>query len=258
MTVTHAPHRPALASDIRTTAPALRPDPRTRILTLLVVNGLALGNNSFPVAVYAVALVCALLAAAGRLRAALTIGGVFLAFAALYGVSAFNGDGHLAGSAIAAGASVTGFWCARFTVAIGAGYWAVLTIRPVELICALHRLHAPRWLIVPLAVVLRIFPVIATECRAVMDAMTLRGIDRGARGILAHPLRSGELLLVPLLSTVVRSGDELAAAAMIRGLGGPHRPVGIVTPRFRAVDAALLVCLVGLVAVAVGGWAGPT
>ena len=243
---------------IRTTAPALRPDPRTSILTLLVVNALALGNNTVPVAVAAAVLVVALLATAGRPRAALTTGGAFLAFAALYGVSTYSGDGHTAGSAIAAGASVTGFWCARFAVAIGAGYWAVLTIRPVELTDALHRLHAPRWLIVPLAVVVRILPVIVTEGRAVLEAMTLRGVRPGARDVLAHPMRTGELLLVPLLSTVVRSGDELAAAAMIRGLGGPHRPVGIVTPRFRAVDAALLVCLVGLVAVAVGGWAGPT
>ncbi|WP_168582064.1 energy-coupling factor transporter transmembrane component T [Gephyromycinifex aptenodytis] len=231
-------------------------DPRTTLLALLALNMLAMGNHAFSVCVVGLALVAVLLLAARQVRQAMIAVATFAFCASMYliplAVGAPSGFTGLTSAVMA-----MGFWFARFTVSIGAGYWAVQTIRPAELIDSLHQIHAPNWLVVPLAVVLRIFPVIATETRAVVDAMTLRGLRPGPAGMLRHPVKTGELVLIPLLMTVVRAGDELAAAAMIRGLGGPHRPSSLRTPRFRLADALLLIALAAITALALSGWEIP-
>ncbi len=70
--------------------------------------------------------------------------------------------------------------------------------------------------------------------------MALRGLRPGPLSLLRHPWRSIQLLLIPLIFTIVRSGDELAAAALVRGLGSPARPTSAVALRFGLQDAIVL------------------
>lgn len=233
-------------------------DPRTILLALAVVNGVILGRGSFAgVIAGAVFTAIVLLFGADRrggrgsarrtdrgaarrsiwpaIRRTLIFASVFGAFAAMYLATPLFPQ-----SAATAMLMAVGFWCARFAVALGMGAWAVRSIEPTELTASLRALRVPGFLTIPLAVVVRIIPVIAAEARAIGEAMTLRGLRPGLGSFLAHPVRSAEMLLIPLLSTVVRAGDELAASAMIRGLGGPARPTTVTDLAFRAVDAALI------------------
>lgn len=232
--------------------PAGRPDPRSVLAFLLATSILALGARSVAVPALAALFAAALLAAGGRGRA----GARFLLAVAFF-IGLFEASRHIANPALATLLGVAGFWLGRFATAAAAGWWAVTALRPTELIEALRRLRLPNTVVVPLAVVLRILPVIAVEARAVVDAMTLRGLRPDARGLAAHPLRTGELVLIPLLTTVVRSGDELAAAALVRGLGGPTRPTGVTRLGFRAVDAAVLAMIAALIALTLSGWGTP-
>ncbi|WP_151529447.1 MULTISPECIES: energy-coupling factor transporter transmembrane component T [Corynebacterium] len=232
--------------------PLSRPDPRTVLLTLITINALALGATTRTVEIAAAVVVFTALATLRRPKP-------FFGFLIFWLFFIFGYE-----LIINAGASTTlallsgiGYWLSRFGLVIAAAYWAVSSIRPTELIDALKRLHAPNFLVVPLAVVFRMFPVIATEARAVVDAMTLRGIRPTGWSMMAHPLRTAELIVIPLLTTVVRAGDELAAAAMIRGLGGPRKPTSIMQPRFRPVDAVLIVAVIALIILAQSDWELP-
>ncbi|MFD5869116.1 energy-coupling factor transporter transmembrane component T [Corynebacterium sp. NPDC060344] len=230
------------------------PDPRTILLAVAVINGTVLGRGAFAGVVAAGILVTVLLATTGRPRALRHAGVFAIAFAAF--TALFLMVPTFLASTGAAALVAIGFWCARFAVCIGLGAYAIAVIRPTELTAGLRALRAPNFLVIPLAVVLRIIPVIITEARAIGDAMTLRGLRPGVGSFLAHPVRTGEMALIPLLSTVVRTGDELAASAMIRGLGGPARPTTITRLAFRLSDAAVLAGVIAVVALSFGPGAG--
>lgn len=214
------------------------PDPRTILLAMLLINGAVLAQAAFPGVICGAVVVTVLLATSGlrsAVRHACTFAVTFTAFAAMY-----LWLPHALPSTATAVLAALGFWCARFSIAIGVSAYAIGVIRPTELTAALRAVRTPQFLVIPLAVALRIIPVIVTEARAIGEAMTLRGLRPGARSFLLHPVRSGEMLLIPLLSTVVRVGDELAASALIRGLGLRTRQTTIAELRFRVSDALLL------------------
>lgn len=225
-------------------------DPRTILVVVFVVNAVVLGQGSFDgvLAGGILTTFLLLLTPHGIRRAA-----VFLILFSMF-VFGYRVLPTLAASTITAALAAVGFWFSRFSICIGLGMYAISAIRPTELTASLRAVHAPRWLVIPFAVMLRIFPVITAEARAIGDAMTLRGVRPTLGSMLAHPIRSGEMLMIPLLSTVVRAGDELAASAMLRGLGGPNKPSTITVLRFRLFDAVMLLAaaVVGYLALAPG------
>ncbi|MCZ9309704.1 energy-coupling factor transporter transmembrane component T [Corynebacterium uberis] len=220
----------------------LRVDPRVALLTLVVLNALAMGRSALWLVLVCALLVAALLAASCRWRAAGTTAALALGF---YGVAV--GLPRLIDGAWVALVGAAAYWLCRFTVTVGVAWWLMVTVRPGQLVAALQSWHAPRWLVIPLAVIVRMVPVIVESSHAVADAMVLRGLRPTPVGVVAHPVRSAEITMIPLLSTIVRTTDELAASAMLRGLGGPWRATSLSVLRLRWVDAALAAVLVGLV-----------
>ena len=81
----------------------------------------------------------------------------------------------------------------------------------------------------PIAVVLRFAPVVAAEASAVVDSMRLQGLT-GRRSVLRHPVLSIERFTVPMIASTLRVGDDLTAAALLRGLGSYQRPTSRVPP----------------------------
>ena len=79
----------------------------------------------------------------------------------------------------------------------------------------------PRALTVPIAVMLRFVPVVAAEASAVLDSMRLRGLI-GWRSVLRHPVLSIGWFTVFVIASMLRVGDDLSVAALLRGLGS-HR-----------------------------------
>ena len=77
----------------------------------------------------------------------------------------------------------------------------------------------------------------------------MRGVDLGIRGVLRHPLVIAERFLVPLLSSIARVADDLAASSVVRGLGGPTRPTSLTRLRATAWDAVALACVVGVIVI---------
>ena len=94
------------------------------------------------------------------------------------------------------------------------------------------------------------------EAVAIREAMEMRGVDLGIRGVLRHPLVIAERFLVPLLSSIARVADDLAASSVIRGLGGPTRPTSLTQLRVTSWDLLALACVAGVIAIEICAYLG--
>lgn len=84
---------------------------------------------------------------------------------------------------------------------------------------SMDRMHLPKAFSIPIAVILRFLPTVKEEWNSIRAAMKLRGIGLSVGNVLLHPIRTMEYILVPLLSSSIKIGDELSAASVARGLG---------------------------------------
>lgn len=115
------------------------------------------------------------------------------------------------------------------------------------MLASLGRLKLPRQAIVALAVVFRFMPTVAGEYNAIRTAQKFRGIGITVWGLLLHPARSYETILVPLLIRVTRIADELSASAMLRGAAdkgesSSFRKIGIGKKDIVALVLMVLIC----------------
>jgi len=138
----------------------------------------------------------------------------------------------------------------RFVAIAGIGMHLLATTSPTQLSAALRASRAPRPIAVTMAVMLRFFPVVATEAVAVLDAMRLRGLA-GVGGFVRHPILSLERFTVPMIASSLRASEDLSASAILRGLGSRRPPTTMIPPRFGLADLALVVIVAALTAAAV-------
>jgi len=78
-------------------------------------------------------------------------------------------------------------------------------------------------------------PIVLAEASAVVDSMRLQGLA-GWRSLLGHPVLSIGRFTVPVIASTLRVGDDLTAAALLRGLGSYQRPTSRVPPRLGRPD----------------------
>ena len=214
-------------------------DPRTKLLTITVCNMLAMGAFPSKVLWIIVALATLLLLIDASLRAVATYA-TGIAIAAVLYTAPLLPHNSVTGWIIATSALV-GYWLARIGTCIALAY------------TAFRQLHAPRAFIIPLAVVFRFIPVAFQEFRGVLEALALRGFSGSA--LWLHPVRTAEKLIVPVLSASARIADDLAAAALIRGLGAPGTPTSVVRLRFSLVDALTIAVVAAITVYAFWGGA---
>ncbi len=143
------------------------------------------------------------------------------------------------------------FWIARFTVTIGLAAWFIHTTKISEFLASLSAMRMPSFIMIPFSVVLRFIPVVGREMRAVAEAMSLR--DLTGWKMAAHPLKFIEMVVVPMLTSLTRAGDDLAAAAIVRGLGRTRTPTPLVRLSFKVTDFLLLLVGVALATVTAMG-----
>lgn len=226
----------------------LRLDPRTKLLLVTVVNIAALTRVEQTASL--VAFVCAalLLAAIGSWRA---LGIQTLIFVACRATQ-FLGT-QVLGGPVWQTVGAVGFFMGNFVTVLTMGVYLVRSTTPSELIEGLRRLRTPDAVIIPLAVMLRFFPTLAEELTAVVQAVSLRRLHPGRWGFLREPLATVEHIMVPFLVSATRIGDELAASALTRGLGGTCSRTTVTDLRFRAADVVGLAMSVLIMLVFVTG-----
>ena len=125
----------------------------------------------------------------------------------------------------------------RFMPGLIMGAYMLSATTVSEFIAAMHRMHVPVQITIPMSVMFRFFPTVLEEFSAINTAMKMREIRIGGRN-------SGKFIeyrLVPLMVCSVNIGGELSAAALTRGLGTKVKRTNICKIGFHIQDAAVLV-----------------
>ena len=117
----------------------------------------------------------------------------------------------------------------------------IATTRVGEMATALQRMKVPRGGVVAVSVALRFFPTLGAEFRAVTEACRVRGVAVTPASVIAHPLRTVEYLMVPVMSRLAIVVDELSNAAIVRGIDSDALRTSYYELRIGAADVVVLV-----------------
>ena len=128
------------------------------------------------------------------------------------------------------------FMIRRFMLPIVAGKYLIDSTPVGLLMSVLEKLKIPASIVIMLSVMFRFFPTLGEEYRSIKNAMKMRGIGLNALNVMRRPLVTLEYVMVPLLSSASRIGDELAAAGHTKGVDAPGKKVRYKTARFGIAD----------------------
>jgi len=78
--------------------------------------------------------------------------------------------------------------------------------------------------------------------------MKMSGLDINIKNILTKPLRMFEYLFIPLIMSIVKTGDELSAAVLTRSMDNPVQRTNICQIGFTFMD--VIYALIGLIMLA--------
>ncbi len=118
----------------------------------------------------------------------------------------------------------------------------ISTTRVSEFLCAMHKIHAPKSLTIPMAVMLRYLPTIREDWGFIKDAMRLRDVSPSLKGLVAHPGMTVECLYVPLMMSASRAADELSIASVTRGIENPAPRTCLIQIRLGLADLLAAFC----------------
>ena len=120
----------------------------------------------------------------------------------------------------------------------------ISTTKVSEFLSAMNRVHAPKKLVIPLAVMLRYIPTIQEDWRFIKDAMRLRDVSPSLKGLLTHPGMTVECIYVPLMMAASKAADELSIASVTRDIENPKPRTCLVEIQMRAAimkDAPIII-----------------
>ena len=112
----------------------------------------------------------------------------------------------------------------------------ISTTRVGEFLSAMARLHVPKKLTIPIAVMLRYLPAIREDWHYIKDAMRLRDVSPTFIGFLKAPVMTVNCIYVPLLTAASKAADELSIASVTRGIENPTPRTCLVKIRMRPAD----------------------
>ncbi|MCR5432051.1 MAG: energy-coupling factor transporter transmembrane protein EcfT [Lachnospiraceae bacterium] len=102
----------------------------------------------------------------------------------------------------------------RFLAGGMMAYIVMKTTTVSEFVTAMERMHVPKVIVIPFAVMFRFFPTIKEEWEDIRNAMKMRGIGAGSGSIM----QKLEYVTVPMAMSVSKIADELSAASMTKCL----------------------------------------
>ncbi len=220
-------------------------DPRTKLFLVLCM-GLSI---ALPVPMYVEAVNITFFACLFFLNGqAKTAVKLLLFFGVLAALSYVPQDAGFLGGIVLPAA----FMVRRFMLPIVAGKYLIDSTPVGLLMSALEKLKMPKSIVITLSVMFRFFPTLGEEYRNIKNAMKMRGIGLNALNIILHPLLTLEYMMVPLLASASRIGEELAAAGHTKGVDSPNKKVRYKTARFGIVDVFMLLYIAVGICVVIG------
>ena len=223
-----------------------RVDPRTALLATCLL-GIAAVISNRPEAAHAACAIGALCAlAAGAWRPCIALSAAYGLIGAVMALAEGAGNATLVIAVV-----MLSYMAQKFVVLSLLGISLSKLASMQDLLAALQAMGAPQAVLIPCMVVLRFFPTIRRDASHLMESLKTRRVLAGRGYALRHPALVCELLVVPLLMRSVRVSDELAASALVRGLGGEIRPTMLHSLSFGVKDAvvtALTLASIGVLA----------
>lgn len=120
-----------------------------------------------------------------------------------------------------------------------------------EILAALHNMKIPYYINIPLAVILRFFPTVKQDVVCIRQGIKTRGIDISILGILKHPFKIYEMMLIPILMRMLSTATELAASVETRGLGASCEKTSYIEVHFSVIDTLFLITMIAFYVVIV-------
>ncbi|MEY9974356.1 energy-coupling factor transport system permease protein [Lysinibacillus sp. RC46] len=191
-------------------------DPRTKVFLLMLVNATVFLSPSFQFELILMAIIFCL---------------CFLMGMFSFSLKMMLGYGFILVVHLVSEIFLTGAWELMFVSfamfirkifpCVVMGGLLVGTTKINEFMTALGKIRISKKVIIPLAVMLRYFPMIGEDWRYIKDAMKLRGISPSIIGFLKNPVQTVECIYVPLMMAASKIADELSAASIARGIENP-------------------------------------
>lgn len=116
------------------------------------------------------------------------------------------------------------------------------TTRISEFLSAMNKLHTPKSITIPLAIMLRYIPTVQEDWRFIKDAMRLRDAAPGFHSLLTHPVMTIECVYVPLMMAASKAADELSIASVTRGIENPMSRTCFMEIHFGVADYLAASC----------------
>lgn len=110
-----------------------------------------------------------------------------------------------------------------------------------SLMAALQAMRFPKAVGIAVAVVLRFFPTISVEYRAIRSSQRFRGIGVGVVRTLIHLPSTVEYILIPLILRTTKVAEELSASMTVRGVRFSGETISYRPIHFMWKDGALCV-----------------
>lgn len=101
---------------------------------------------------------------------------------------------------------------------------------------AMQHMKIPDAAAVPIMVALRFFPTIREDYHSLKDSLRIRRVSVSPLEFVVHPVRVVEYLLVPILMKSVRTSDELAASALLRGFENMNEQTILYPLKLKTLD----------------------
>lgn len=125
----------------------------------------------------------------------------------------------------------------------------ISTTKVGEFLSAMARLHIPKKLTIPIAVMLRYLPTIREDWHYIKDAMRLRDVSPTLWGFLKAPTMTVNCIYVPLLTAASKAADELSIASVTRGIENPKPRTCLINIRMQWADLLALALFAAFLAV---------
>jgi energy-coupling factor transport system permease protein len=212
-------------------------DPRTKLFLLLAVILSASMAPSLHYELYLVTLIAVAGMCLGCNRYSFLAAAVYGIFYGLTILVMNTADGNLRTTLIA----FLGLVHKVYPCGMMAGI-VIYTTKVTEFMAAMYRIHAPKNLVIPMAVMLRYLPAVREDWRLIKDAMRLRDVSPTLAGLITRPAMTMECVYVPLMMSASKTADELSMAAVTRGIENPIHRTCLTRLRFGFWDVLAAIC----------------
>lgn len=216
-------------------------DPRTKILLILLCVLTAMFAPSLQYEFCFVAVIGLLGAICGRWKYALK-GILFYALVYLFTVWA---AGSMTGALRTMFVAFLGLFHKVYPCGMLSGI-VLSTTKVNEFLSAMYRIHVPKKLVIPLAVMLRYIPAIREDWHYIKDAMKMRDVSPSLKGLITNPGMTVDCIYVPLMMAASKAADELSIASVTRGIENPKPRTCLVQIRFRVTDWLIITLFVAV------------